>query len=155
LRLPAWIAARPRCGMVGGGKRAGALLRGVPMEKVVVQVAMAATDLEALVYQRLLRDKGIPSILLDAEDNPYVPGDNIGRKVENLKVLTLVHDEKRALEIIKDFENKKDTRTISKSGEHVMFQCPACSKHLCFPARDAGSRQICGFCRKIVEVPVR
>ena len=158
VRTRLWLAS-PRSGIIPSIRARVRDARKEPEAAVkmpdddIAQVALAATDLEALVYQKILRAKGIAVLIVDQDDNPYTPSSHIGKKVEHLKILAPARQAARALEIIKDFESKKDTKSISKSGENVMFRCPHCAKYLLFPSSLRNSSQLCNHCSRIVVVP--
>ncbi|GEM_PF-3077164 len=122
-------------------------------EEEVDLVAVAVDEVQARIYRRLLEERGIQVLLLDADDKPI---EHIGSPADtkkDIRVIASVEDLERAQEIIHQFESKRITKAISKSGSHMMFRCPHCGKYLAFPAKERGTQQFCPKCLKIIDVP--
>ena len=120
-----------------------------------VLVAVAINDVQAIVYRKLLEDRGIPVLLADFDDMIVGAEVILGKDIENVKILARARDADHAREVIREFESEKDTRITSKSGKHLMFRCPDCKKYICFPFMQRGSNQICPECLRIIELPER
>jgi len=118
-----------------------------------VLVAVAVSEIQAMVYRKILGEAGIPCTLLDLHDNPLVHDLDPKKRPTNIKVITPARDARAAKDIIKNHESARITRTISKSGEHLFFRCPHCRKYLGFPSSQKGTSQICPQCMKIIELP--
>lgn len=116
-------------------------------------VTVAVDELQALVYKKILGEKGIRVRLLDIHDRPI--GETLESKPSrsNVKVMAESSFAGEASLLIKNHEDGKITKVFSKSGEHVFIRCPFCLKYLWFPASQKGTSQICPQCLKIIELP--
>lgn len=116
-------------------------------------VAVTANEVQAMVYRKILRDRGIEARLLDANDRPVDDHINLHSALSDVKVVVPERDAELARELIKDHEDGKITKVFSRSGDHIFFRCPQCRKYLWFPAQQKGTDQLCPHCLKIVSVP--
>ena len=122
-------------------------------EEEVVVATVAVDDVQALVYRKLLRNNGIQVLLVDPDDTVF-QADPVPRKTkQDVKVVVRAEDSERAIQLIREFESKRETKVISKSGEHILFRCRNCQMYLFFPITDAGTRQQCPECLQLIRLP--